>query len=458
MSNCIGKTVASKVRYNKIVKDTAEVAFTIMEDIDACAKIITKKYVELTNDKTTAVFYKSQVPEDLLNICESFGCKNTGTLNVHPTASTSGMEQTAGVVFTSASDATEYMAGVLLFYVKNNGSRKYTVEIADIKDEEFANADKYTVSINDMDGTRFTPITIDLSKAPQDTVGEGWTATDSGVRLRIIVDDYEMLISSISFFDSIEDLEGNEAIRLGCLTGVDGEDTIDALEETCMSAQYDETSSSIERTITFKTWTPNAMLLNPFIHKSDETEGWFFQTVKKTVPSSVGSVNPRIHLSDLFTEECGHVYVAIDDSCNTTDSVLHRVNSPNELTLNENQFQVITAKQSPDRADLIGGEIVFDSSLSGKTVVISYPKEALEVETYHATTTGVNDRRVKMAYTKTISDGVVEMYEYKNVLITSFPMALSDSDSELELTVSVQKDNNNDYYTMKRINSEAYLL
>lgn len=458
MSNCIGKTVASKVRYNKIVKDTAEVAFTVMEDIDACAKIITKKYESLTNDKTTAVFYKSQVPEDLLNICESFGCKNTGTLNVHPIGSTTGMEKSAGVVFTSASDATEYMAGVLLFYVGSaTEDHTYTVEIADIKDEEFTNADSYSVSVKANTSAQFAPVTIDLSKTPTKTIGEGWQASDNGVRLRITVDSYVMLISSISFFDSIEDLEGNEAIRLGCLTGVDGEDTIDALEESCMSAQYDETSPSIERTITFKTWTPNAVLLNPFMHKSDETEGWFFQTVKKTVPSYENG-KARIHLSDLYTEECGHVYVAIDDSCNTTDSVLHRVNSPNELTLNENQFQVITAKQSPDRGDLIGGEIVFDGSLSGKTVVISYPKEALEVETYHATTVGVNDRRVKMAYTKTISDGVVEMYEYKNVLVTSFPMALSDSDSELEMTISVQKDNNNDYYTMKRINSEAYLL
>lgn len=452
MSNCIGKTVASKVRYNKIVKDTAEVAFTVMEDIDACAKIITKKYESLTNDKTTAVFYKSNVPEDLLNICESFGCKNTGTLQIHPIASTTGMERKAGAVFTSASDATEYMAGVLLFYLTPSDSiDSCTVEIADITDDFFKNADKYNVSIRGNVGT--IPVTVDLSKTPSETIGEGWQASDNGVRLRITVEDYGMGISSISFFDSIEDLEGNEAIRLGCLTGVDGEDTIDALEESCMSAQYDETSPSIERTITFKTWTPNAVLLNPFMHKSDETEGWFFQTVKKTVPSGAS-----IHLSDLYTEECGHVYVAIDDSCNTTDSVLHRVNSPNKLTLNESQFQVITAKQSPDRGDLIGGEIVFNESLVGKTVVISYPKEALEVETYHATTVGVNDRRVKMAYTKTISDGVVEMYEYRNVLVTSFPMALSDSDSELEMTISVQKDNNNDYYTMKRINSEAYLL
>lgn len=453
MSNCIGRTVASKVRYNKIVKDTAEVAFTVMEDIDACAKIITKKYESLTNDKTHAVFYKSKVPEDLLNICESFGCKNTGTLQIGPIGSTTGMEKTVGVEFTSASDATEYMAGVLLFYLTPvDNIQLCNVEITDIKDELFKNADKYNVNIKGNVGT--IPVTVDLSKTPSETIGEGWQASDDGVRLRITVEDYGMGISSISFFDSIEDLEGNEAIRLGCLTGVDGEDTIDALEESCMAAQYDETSPSIERTITFKTWTPNATLLNPFMHKSDETEGWFFQTVKKTIPSN----DARIHLSDLYTEECGHVYVAIDDSCNVTDSVLHRVNSPNEMTLNESQFQVITAKQSPDRSDLIGAEIVFDSSLAGKTVTISYPKEALEVETYHATTVGVNDRRIKMAYTKTISDGVVEMYEYKNVLVTSFPMALSDSDSELEMTISVQKDNNNDYYTMKRINSEAYLL
>lgn len=457
MSNCIAKAVASKVSYNKLVKDTSEVAFTVMQDIDACAKIITKKYVELTNpEESMATWMPHKVPEDLLNICESFGCKNTGTLNIHPIGSTNWENPpTCGAVFTSVSDATEYMAGVLYFYIyaTNPSTNILTVTISDIKDEKMENADVYKISPDKPEAGTVIPISIDLSKTPSLTIGNGWQASDNGVRLKIEeTGTYGLAISSISFFDSIEDLEGNEAVRLGCLTGVEGEDTIDALEESCMSAQYDETSPSIERTITFKTWTPNAVLLNPFMHKSDETEGWFMQTVKKTVPSDLD-----IHLTDLYTEECGHVYVALDESCNVTDSVLHRVNSPNKLDLNDNQFQVLTNK-SEGQVGLIGGEIRFPSNLRGKTVTISYPKEALEVETYHATTVGVNDRRVKMAYTKTISDGVVEMYEFKNVLITSFPMSLSDSDSELEMTVSVQKDNNNDYYTMKRINAEAYLL
>ncbi len=458
MSNCIGKTVASKVSYNKIVKDTAEVAFTIMEDIDACAKIITKKYVDwgsITKDGTkesqnssfNPIWRKHSIPDDLLNICESFGCKNTGTLGISP-VTTSDLGGYA--TFTSASDATEYMAGVMYFYVQGS-INKVQVTISDIKDTTMENADVYTVDIDKTN--EWMPVSIDLSVAPTKTVGEGWQASDSGVRVEIAnLDGIGLGVSSISFFDSIEDLEGNEAIRLGCLTGVEGEDTIDALEEACMGAQYDETSPSIERTITFKTWTPNALLLNPFIHKSDETEGWFFQTVKKTIPSS-----KEIHLSDLYTEECGHTYVAFDDTCNITDSVLKRVNSPNKMNLNENQFQLITNKQNPTFTEN-GGVLYFDESLVGKTVLISYPKEALEVETYVATTTGINNRRVKMAYSKTISDGVAEMFEYRNVLITSFPMTLSSDDSELEVTISIQKDSNNTYYTQKRINSEAYLL
>lgn len=461
MSNCVGKLVSKKVSYDKVNKDTAEVAFTIMEDIDACAKIITKRYATYGSvdgsGTLVSTYAKTKVPEDLLNICESFGCKNTGTLTVTNTATNA----TKGVyaTFTSASDATEYMAGVMYFYLYAP-SDTVEVTISDITDEAMENADVYKIAVSGDTTGQFIPVTVDLSKVPTSTTGDGWQASDNGVRVKITdVNGTSVGISSISFFDSIEDLEGNEAIRLGCLTGVDGEDTIDALEETCSTAQYDETSPSIERTITFKTWTPNATLLNPFMHKSDETEGWFFQTVRKTIPMSADNKGyGMIHLSDLYAEECGHIYVAIDDSCNITDSVLHRVNNPNLMSLNENQFQVITAKQNPQRSELIGGEIYFDESLIGKTVVISYPKEALEVETYHATTVGVNNRRVKMAYTRQISDGVVEMYEYKSVLVTSFPMALSDSDSEAEITVSVQKDNNNDYYTMKRINSESYLL
>lgn len=78
MSKCnINKIVAQKVAPQKL-SNLDEVEFTISRDIDACAKINTKNYLSEGTD--TVEYDRLLVPDDLLNVCESFGCKNTGTL------------------------------------------------------------------------------------------------------------------------------------------------------------------------------------------------------------------------------------------------------------------------------------------------------------------------------------------------------------------------------------------
>lgn len=78
MSKCnINKIVAQKVAPQKL-SNLDEVEFTISRDIDACAKINTKNF--LLEGTDLVEYDRLLVPDDLLNVCESFGCKNTGTL------------------------------------------------------------------------------------------------------------------------------------------------------------------------------------------------------------------------------------------------------------------------------------------------------------------------------------------------------------------------------------------
>lgn len=75
MSKCnINRIVANKVGYNKLDKTTAEVTFNLSRDIDSCVKINTKNYVEYVGS-TAPVYSRLAVPQDMINVCESFGCK-----------------------------------------------------------------------------------------------------------------------------------------------------------------------------------------------------------------------------------------------------------------------------------------------------------------------------------------------------------------------------------------------
>lgn len=451
------EVIARKIGY-KTVDKTMEVDFTIMEDIDACAKINTRKFIETKSENSAYV--SSSRPEDMINPCGGFGCKTTGTLFIQ-TEQTAGETEgqtvhTASGKFSTVSDATEYSAGVVSFYVHVPSAGTYTVKttLSDIADQVQANADVYeTEIVASKEG--YVPLMIDLSKAPQSENGEGWMATQSGAVISIEVsktdesaEPISVGLSSIAFFDEIEDLIGNIVVKLGCLTGIDGNDTIDALEEQCLTAGYDESSTSIEREITFTTHSPNALMLNPLLQKADSVDGFVMTTVEKVVEEENGY--GVVTIADAYAEECGYIYASLNDDCNVTDSVLNRVNSPVLMDLDERQFQVMNGSVAD--VDFVGTKVYVDSALVGKNLLVSYPKQAEVEESFVATEKGVNNRKVKMTYPRTTTDGYAEVYEYNNVLITSFPMSLSNETQENSLSLSIQRDSDGAFYRTKRIN------
>lgn len=450
MSKCnLNKIVAQKIAPQKLT-NLDEIDFTISRDIDACAKINTKNYV--ADGADSGLFYdRLLVPEDLLNVCESFGCKNTGTLKHGGNGNTPVI---TSAVFKSATDATKYSAGIMTFYAysASGGNGSYTVKIADIAEadtESFtANHNQYTGAITFPQGGGFALVVVDLSEGT--AIGNGWTATPNGVKLEITATTPEFTtyggISSISLFESIVDLEGNDVVKLGCLQTIGGDDTADPLETSCFGDGYDEESVAVSRTLTAQSWTPNAWKLNPLVNRGDKTEGYIMDTVEVTVAD-----DGKIILADAYRDQCGMVYVAINDSCNVTDAVLNRVNVGNSgITLDADQFAVETNVEN-------GIVVRVATELAGKVVVVSYPK-FVEGEHFVANTVSLNDRKVTMTYKRPLNDGTIEVFIYRNVLITSFPMTISKSDTDFEFGVSVQKDRSGNYYEYYRINrANAYI-
>ena len=466
MSKCnINRIVANKVGYNKLDKTTAEVTFNLSRDIDSCVKINTKSYIAYDGE-TAPVYSRLAVPQDMINVCESFGCKNSGTLMI--TTKSTGEEastvNSASATYTKATNSVLFSGGVMYFYVDFPKAGTYTVNVTlgDIKDSTLTNADKYTQTVT-VTAEGYQPITVDLAVAPGEEEGSGWTPTTQGITVKIEVSitgaDAGGIIglSSISFFEDVDDLANNEVVKLGCLTGIEGDDTIDALEEMCLGAKYDTSTTAIERTITASTWTPNALMLNPLIHRTEKTEGFYIATIEATVVDSTDHEGyGEVQLADTYNEECGYIYASIADACNVNDAILTRINNPNLMNLDERQFQVINSKLNPN-VTFEGSVLYFNKELVGKTVIISYPRSA-EVEEFVATERGINERRVKMSYSKVQSDGVIEVHIYDNVLITSFPQTINNSDSEFSFTVSVQRDVDGSFFhVMKHNRTGEYL-
>lgn len=466
MNKCnLNRVVAQKVGYNKVEK-TQEVDFNLSTDIDACVKINTKNYLAYEG-ATAPVYSRLAVPQDMINVCAVKGCKNTGTLIISTKneGSDSNYTHTASATFAKATNAVLISAGIVYFYVDFPKAGTYTVDltIGDIKDSELTNGDKYTQEVT-VTSEGYKPISFDLSMAPSEDVGTGWNPTTSGITMQIDVytqdateAGYMVGLSSISIFEDVEDLATNEVVKLGCMTGIEGDDTIDAMEEQCLGAQYDTSTTSVERTITASTWTPNVMMLNPLIHRTEVTEGFYIATVEMTVAQDAENENyGSVQLADSYDEVCGFIYSSIADSCNINDSILTRINNPNLMNLDERQFQVINSFLNPT-VDVEGSKLYFNKALVGKTVIISYPR-AVEVEEFIATEAGINERRAQMSYTKKQSDGVVEVHVYDNVLITSFPQTINNSNSEFSFTISVQRDKNGNFFRIMKYNETGQYL
>lgn len=461
MANCNRNRARAKFVSQKQVDKYQTVDFNIGADIDACAKINTRRYID--TDAKTAIYRSATVPADLINACESVGCKNSGTLFLETNETEKTVEggkayaEKAKALFTTVSDALDYAAGVLYFYVHVANEGKYTINatLSDITDTKQNAADKYTVEINAV-RTGFYPVTIELAKAPQETIGKGWTPSTSGTAISIEVEAEKATqgtimvgLSSIALFNDVEDLRTNEVVKVSCLTGADGDDTIDAVEEACQGAQHDSSTAAVERTVTHKQFTPNYAKLNPMYHDGDDAVGFAMRTVQLTVKEE-GDYG-FVHIADHNTEECGMIYASLEDSCNTTDSLLTRLSGPNLVTLDERQFQVINTKYNPD-VEVIGSKLYFNRELVGRDVIVSYPQE-VEAKHYFISDEEINERHVTMTYPKELSDGTIETLVYRNVFITSFPMGLTaDNEAEKSLTISVKRDRNGRFYDVYQSN------
>lgn len=466
MSNCRAKALAHKISLEAVNKNL-EVYCNVMKDIDSCAKINTIHYLEASGN---AGYSRTTVPEDLLNICQSTGCKNTGTLTVNG-------EKGASAKFSSISDATYYFAGLAYFYVKvesfvatqeaPTAMYKVTTKISDLKDTKQTNADTYETTLK-VSNNGFYPITIDLAKMPKKTEGTGWKASTNGTVISITVENVNESgevqekpvvagISSIAFFDGIDKLENNDVVVLGCLDSIAGDDSFDTLEQTCKKAQLDNSSVTITKTVSATQYTPNVDLLNPMYEDSDEITGYYMYGRVFTVEKAPSGDYGYLHIPDVFTYECGFIYASLNDNCNITDAQMRRVNNPNLLALNELQFQVLTTKQNQN-LDIVGAELYFSKELIGREVYISYPKTADDVKVAVYKTDGMNDVRFSMNYQKKYSDNTIKVVTFPNVLVTTFPDGYSKDENQLDFEFSIQPNDDGVYVKTYTINKEAQML
>ena len=425
MAKCKNEKFMSTVGVNKLTKNV-EVDFDVQRNLPDCQKINAGRYVSTTADNPR--YDRFKIPKNQFECMQGL-CVNSGTLY------NSGSD----TVYKFKLDATEFAAGVLTFYVLGTtGNAEVTISDA----VGFVNADKYTIDLADMahgdDG--YTAVVVDLSQEPTD-IGNGWSATGDSIYVKVKVTGATG-ISTLAMFESMDDFAVSTHVIARCLTGVDGSLDLDVAERTCFKGGQFDTSdlNGIEKTVSYKAITPNFWRLSPMYRKGYLTKAWDRETVEMTVKALSGTDYGYVTLDDIDQDECGFISIQVlydcRDSQNAAEAMLDRLAIPSKVDMDGGHYQLI------DNGDGTT-TILFNEIHIGKNVLIAYPKVVEVADSFDITDEDVNEVHTRMSYVKCYTDGTKYRFVYNNVLVTSFPDALSEDDEqEGELTLNIQRDAN----------------
>lgn len=398
---------------------SVEVDFDVQRNLPDCNRINAKKFVSIAAE--TYNYDPYVVPVNQFE-CMNPNCVNSGTL----------YNGGAKTVY-KALRGEDFAAGVITFYVTEDVT---SAEVAISSTKEGTNAWKYSAVVGRaVNG--FKAVVVDLTKTPT-KVGDGWTPSDAPAYIAItLTGGNNAGLSSIAIFNDLEDFQTSTHVKVGCLTGIDGTWDLDVAENTCFANKYDTSSKpSIEKTVTGTKVTANHWRLNPMYKKGSATEGFDIVNEERTVKASENGSYGVIVLEDMDQDECG--FVSIEVLANVCGrGSLEKLAIPMLIDLDGGHYLLV------DNGDGTTSVIV-DKMYIGKKVVISYPR-TVEVEEFEMTLDGINEVRTRMSYVKRYTDGVKYRFVYDNVLVTSFPDAITEDEGEFSFTIRIEPDEKGRY-------------
>lgn len=450
MAKCDSKGFVVRLDQVGKLKNDDLIAISILDDLASCAKIDTRTILNTGVSGLVGAYYNAaNTPEDAFG-CSKNKCYNTGTYQGKVTEVEGAVVAPVIGNFKKAMDATLYATGIVTAYILlPEGDHDVTLEIADYTAADFTDSDKITTKVHATksgDGSALYPVKFDLTDAISE--GNGWTPSTIGAILRFSINatnlsaDDMVGVSSIAFYESIEDLELNKTVLVSCIDTWGDNQSFDVVEGACSTSEFDPNSGSMTATITANKWSENLKYANPALHKTDEEEFGVLHVVTRTVVAGEGELEGYgyIQLSDMIEGDCGFVYIQTP-GCAGNSSELTRVSAPVPVIDGEadgDKFQVLTTDYNGDASM---GQIIVGKDWIGQELNIIYrQKRTAEV---YSITNEFRDFHVNILAPLRKKDGSVEWHLYENAFMTTHANNISRSDEttvELEFTIAADEN------------------
>lgn len=445
MSNCFVDMAHPMHGYNAQDKNNV-ITVSVTEEIRPCVRWSTQHYTSIFNGENP-LYVRKDVPEDQIN-CNPLKCLNTGTLYVV------SENKNISVQYRVRANADDFALGFNFIYLKfpKAGNYQLSVKVSDYFDTTQANSYTYTYNFT-MAAPGYSLRTIDFADSTVITqTGTGWKPSDQGVTITYGVtykgdDEFtgQIGLSTGMIVDDRAELRKFANVLLSCLTSFTHNVSVPATDARCFGAQYNKDDIEITKDITATTTSCNDYWLNPLqsmsrtftsgVPVTDE-----FTVVAKTVD---GKQYGSLVLPDLYYGECNTITIS-SDRCECT--YLSNLPASSGVVLEDDEFILLSQEHmGADR-----GTVLVNPMYIGEKLLVTYNAERY-VELIEA-----NDKRLNKTHTRVIQEvldtrGRKEYYVFNNVLITENSREFgTDSEVTLSLSLTVSRDDNGNFYEIRR--------
>ena len=455
MSKCDSKGFVVRLGQIAKLKSDDMIMLSILDNLASCAKIDTRTIIlnsgaNVSGLKAGYFYNAANVPVDAFG-CSKNKCYNTGTFQGAVAAIPSGDENPADVVignFKKTMDATLYATGIITAYILlPEGTHKVSLDIASYTEDGWVNYETFETTVYATKGNTLYPVRFDLTDVKA-TQGSGWVLNQIGAKLRFkvagtnLAEDDLVGVSSIAFYESLEDLEIAKSVLVSCINTWGDNQSYDVVEGACSTSEYDPNSGSTTFSITANKVSENGKFLNPTLYKTDDEEFGILNIVTRKVQAGEGDLAGYgvIQLSDIIEGDCGFVYIQTP-GCANSSSELTRVSSPVPVIdpeTDSTKFQVLTSDYKGDESL---GKILVSQDWIDQELNIVYRKK-VSAEVYEVRNE-FREFHVNILAPLRKKDGTIEWHFYENAFLTTYANNISRSDeTTIELQFTIAADEN----------------
>ncbi|MGG5333748.1 hypothetical protein [Enterococcus sp. AZ163] len=360
-------------------------------------------------------------------VCGLDKCDMTGTLFVTP--SEAGAEITTEI----KANSEDFQYGYLRVFINGNKGDAFDLSVMNMTGTE---ANKFTVALEE---SGWNAIVVELFN-PAEIVSGGWVADNGAIKLVINSKQAEPFrLSTAELFEDIFGMVKDQTIGFTCVSDFSGDPALTLTEDLCDIPQYDETATTIERSLTATNIIGELADFHNITKRQKNSEH-LVQTRDRFTAKEVslnGIDYASFTIPELADIKCPRLLVQPQ---NCEFDTLYHVDIDNDTTTIDLPEEQFFRK---------GNKVYMSKAYADTEVVVAYPIW-IEGTAWDITTEDLNKQHYQMEMVTPIC-GDEYVIKADNVMLTALPFTWTNAAGTFTVTYSMAKDSYGKYGTIIKI-------